>query len=423
MPSRGCLSAWLLSLTALLLLSHLPDNVGALRTQLQRDDILKVMKSHEERSPSDGALPPMHFKFTSFVTPQPNEAAAFCVKYFGGQLLSRPAEFLTHRHLPSEAEVAGVRFFYTKPPSYSEAAPPGHLVNSTASAPPQRRRSFDIYFVNDPTKPTSDTISIPGFNQYLHDTHRFDLQENWDWYQDWHFCLWAEDVDLVLYRLLQDGVPLVTRSSSFYVEIPTGITFQVLGPHLELVWTELFEFCRETDGKSGKQPSIQIGTIPDQLPPIPELAPSHISFFSSQAEAARDFLTSFTSGTAFDMTRAWKLTHRYSDGRCAMLGWIDFPEFQVHFVEQYRKWEGEGMGVRDVEAGLTALHGDMTRKDAFFDNHPAFEVDDLAPFAAALNEQSVPHLFETENGVDSLFFQVPGGVIFHLISADRKSVV
>lgn len=226
-------------------------------------------------------------------------------------------------------------------------------------------------------------------------------------------------MDEVLYRLLQDGVPLVTRSSSFYVEIPTGITFQVLGHHIELVWTELFEFCRETDGVSGRQSSIQLAPIPAELPPIPEMAPSHISFFSSSAQAARDFLTSVTSGWAVDMTEPWKLTHRYSDGRCAMLGWAMFPEFQVHFVEQQRKYEGAGMKVRDIEAGLAALHGDMSRKDAFFDNHPAFEVDDLRPFVERMRQQAVPHLLESADGTDSLYFQVPGGVIFRLVSAPK----
>mmetsp|Transcript_44571 Transcript_44571/g.112763 ORF Transcript_44571/g.112763 Transcript_44571/m.112763 type:complete len:424 (-) Transcript_44571:139-1410(-) len=356
------------------------------------------------------ALPDMHFKFTSFATPLPQEAAEFCVRYFGAQLLTHPDDFLAHRELAPEARAAGVRFFYTKSgwPPQGSGSPPHD---------PPRRRSFDIYFVHDPTKASSDILSVPNFNQYLHETHRFDLQENWDWYQDWHFCLWSDNVDEVLYRLLRDGVPIVTRSSSFYVELPSGITFQVLGRHFELVWTELFEFCRTTDGQSGWQPPIQLHPLPAELPPIPEMAPSHISFFSSHAIAARDALTGVTSGWAVNMTEPWQLTHRYSDGRCAMLGWVMFPEFQVHFVEQHRKYQGALMQVADVEEALAALHGDMSAKDAFFDNHPAFEVDDLQPFAAAMREQSTPHLLDSGDGVDSLFFMLPGGVIIRLVSA------
>ena len=47
---------------------------------------------------------------------------------------------------------------------------------------------------------------------------------------DRHLCLSAPNVDLVLARLLRDGKNIVTRSSySFYVEVPFGLTFQVLG--------------------------------------------------------------------------------------------------------------------------------------------------------------------------------------------------
>lgn len=118
----------------------------------------------------------MHFKFTSFATPLPQEAAEFCVRYFGAQLLTHPDDFLAHRELAPEARAAGVRFFYTKSgwPPQGSGSPPHD---------PPRRRSFDIYFVHDPTKASSDILSVPNFNQYLHETHRFDLQENWDWYQ------------------------------------------------------------------------------------------------------------------------------------------------------------------------------------------------------------------------------------------------
>merc|ERR1719204_774676 len=101
------------------------------------------------------------------------------------------------------------------------------------------------------------------------------------------------------------------------------------------------------------------------------------------------------------MDNVWKESHRYSDGRCALLRWVQYPDFQVHFVDQYRKFEGE-MKVAYVEEYLTKLHGDMTCQDAFFDFRIGFEVSDLQPFQTSLRNAGVPFLLST----NSIFVEI-----------------
>mmetsp|Transcript_19191 Transcript_19191/g.53515 ORF Transcript_19191/g.53515 Transcript_19191/m.53515 type:complete len:400 (-) Transcript_19191:1529-2728(-) len=381
----------------------LPVALTALATLLATACVVTGARSNPELQihPSgglqDSGLPPMRYKFTSFATPFPVEAAEFCVKYFGAQLLTDPSDFLVHKNLPPEATVTGLRFKYKDNPQYGSFQ--------------KELRFTDVYFVNDPTKP-SGNLSVTKYNSYLHETHSFELQESWDWYQDWHLCFYTEDLDLVLYRLMLDNVPVVTRSSySFYVEVPTGITFQFIGRKMSLIWTELFAFCRVTTGEATPQ-QLQIADMPAELPPLPELlAPSHHSFFSNQAVEAQKFLTDFTSGHSVDLAPLWKETHRYSDGRCAMLAWVEFQEFQVHFVEQYRKYQGKELTTKDVEEHLSSLHGNMERKDAFMDNHLGFVVDSIDPFVLRLQQQNQQYLLEGS----SLFIQLPGGIIFHIV--------
>ena len=95
---------------------------------------------------------------------------------------------------------------------------------------------------------------------------------------DWHLCFHVDNVDLIVHRLLKDNVPFVSRSHySIYVEIPFGITFQFLGSKMSLAWTENFNFCRFTNGLAQKQP-MQIADLGED-PPLPELPPSHHSYF------------------------------------------------------------------------------------------------------------------------------------------------
>ena len=64
-----------------------------------------------------------------------------------------------------------------------------------------------------------DGQPIDEYNSYLHQLHRFDIQETWDWYMDWHFAFSVSSLDSIVDRFIRDGIPFVTRSSSFYVEV------------------------------------------------------------------------------------------------------------------------------------------------------------------------------------------------------------
>jgi len=343
---------------------------------------------------SHSQLPSMQYRFTSFATSAPIQAAEFVEKYFGAVILPSQS-FLTHRDVSPNATVRGVRFYYSNGSEF-----------------------HDVYFISDKTKP-SGSMSVERYEDYLHGLHNFQVEETWDWYMDWHLCLQLADLDLIAYRLVRDGVPIVTRSSySFYVEIPFGITFQFLGSKLDLVWSELFNFCRYTNGHGERQKNFKIGTIPDQLPPIPELAPSHHSYFSNVPDEAFNFTLKHTSGKAFDMDGVWKESHRYSDGRCALLRWIQYPGYQVHFVDQFRKYEGN-MSTQEMENYMANLHGNMIRKDAYFDFRIGFSVQSLEPFEhsldAAYGGQNL-YLRQNESGQQVLYMKIPAGWIFELVS-------
>ena len=308
-------------------------------------------------------------------------------------------QFLTHRRISASANITGVRFPYS-------------------TGPPNDARAFhDVYFVHDPTK-RSGALSTEAYMRTLHATHRFDVQETWDWYQDWHLCLSAPNVDLVVARLLRDNVPFVTRSSySFYVEIPYGITFQFLGTQMKLAWSEPFNFCRYTSyppPKMDPQP-LPLAPLPSPLPPIPELPPAHHSFFSTVPHAALNFTEKHLGALPYDMSRVWRESHRYSDGRCAWLAWAQLDRYQLHYVQQFRKTSGDSLSVGKIEEYLTTLHGDMSSEDAFFDNRVGFFVESIAPFAASLKADRQPFFLEKR----SLFMEVPGGIIVELMEAHK----
>ena len=69
-----------------------------------------------------------------------------------------------------------------------------------------------------------------------------------------------------------------------------------------------------------------------------------------------------------------------------------------------------------------ALHGDIRRAngtggnayyDPFMDNHVGLLVDDIAPYAARLDQLGVPYFTRGPDPQD-LFVQIPGGIIFEL---------
>lgn len=121
-----------------------------------------------------------------------------------------------------------------------------------------------------------------------------------------------------------------------------------------------------------------------------------------------------TSGIAYDMDKVWNESHRYSDGRCALLRWVQYPDFQIHFVDQYRKFEGK-LKTADVEVFLVQLHGNMSVADAFFDFRVGFEVDSIAPFQLSLKQAGQPFLM---NGPTAMFIQVLGGIIFEIFQTN-----
>ena len=363
------------------------------------------------------ALPPFQYKYSSFATQTPDQAASFLSKYMGAT--SIPAAPLRDSGSASRVERA-VRFRYGA-------------------------QWHDVRFVSDPGAPVGAMLPVENYTDALHAVHRFDVQETWDWFQDWHLCLTVSDIDLIAYRLVRDGVPIVTRSSySFYVEVTPGVTFQILGKKMDLVWSELFSFCRNTTEDSDANMisrdvrEMVIGAAPNPLPPIPQLAPSHHSYFSTMPAEQGRWTRAHTSATQFDMNAVWQESHRYSDGRCAVINWLDFttevpsevlsevssapsdpqaasqapqaPQarrqlrrregglatsvaaasnhratqtFQVHFIDQYRKKEGRGEGghlplrVADVETKLVALHTNSMRgntTNAYMDFRAGFEV-------------------------------------------------
>ena len=307
------------------------------------------------------ALPSLNYAFTSFATAAPREAAAFCETYFNATVLA-PEQFIAHTNASVRAVVSGVRFPYDSGKAF-----------------------HDVYFVHDSSK-RSGALTTGEYMAQLHKVHSFDVQETWDWFQDWHLCFSAPDVDLVVARLLRDGIPVVTRSSfSFYVEVPFGITFQVLGDSMRLAWSEPFSFCRFTSyppPEMHAQP-LQLGALPEPLPPVPELPPAHHSFFSTRPEAALNFTLTHLGADVYNMSGVWRDSHRYSDGRCALLAWAQLPGYQLHFVRQDRKTAGPGgsgpiaVTPPSIEQYLEGLHGAMRAQDAFFDNRVGFFVASL----------------------------------------------
>jgi len=124
---------------------------------------------------------------------------------------------------------------------------------------------------------------------------------------------------------------------------------QVLGNKMASAWTESFNFCRRTDGdfhspEALKEQPMAIPTLPPRAAPAGqlrgavaaplELPPSHHSYFSTAPLAAFNFTLAHTSGVEYNMSSVWQSSHEYSDGRCAILRWVQFPGYQIHFVDQ-----------------------------------------------------------------------------------------
>ena len=113
-----------------------------------------------------------------------------------------------------------------------------------------------------------------------------------------------------------------------------------------------------------------------------------------------------TLGAAvYNMSGVWRESHRYSDGRCALLAWAQLPHYQLHFVQQYRKTTGgEGaLTVEGFEQYVTKLHGELKDADAFFDNRVGFFVPSLTPFVDSLKAEGLPFLRAVEARRQAIF--------------------
>ena len=381
-------------------------------------------------------IPEFSYRYTSFASASPAEAANFMIQYIGGSRLDAE-DFLLHGNT-TVADIQGVRWCYSNVDDGNQSC-------------------HDVYFIADPTKPAG-ARPVAEYERYLHHLHSFDIQETWDWYQDNHLCFHVDNVDTILYRLIRDEIPVVTRSDfSFYVEIPHGITLQILGSSMELLWTENFNFCRYTNGKGivagdPRQP-LQLKALPDEEPTFPEIRPSHMSFFSTKPFEAFNFTLAHSSATPYNMSEAFRNTHRYGDGECAQLAWLQFggeddddtsdvtddgnssPLFQIHFIQQYHKHDGP-QSVAKTESFLEQLHADMTSLDAYMDYRVGFSVANLTAYAEHLTNNNVPFLplncdgsvfYPSTKGywnppgnkAISLLYEIPGGIIFEVFTEEN----
>ena len=128
----------------------------------------------------------------------------------------------------------------------------------------------------------------------------------------------------------------------------------------------------------------------------------------------------------------WRRAHSYArlrralaradgNGTCAQLKWAqcEGPTFQLHFVEQFRKYEGDGLTVAGIELYLEQLHGDMSEPDAYMHNRIGFAVPDVDPFVAKLQSARVPYRVL---GRDSIVqFMLPGGIVVELAEAEAAT--
>ena len=117
----------------------------------------------------------------------------------------------------------------------------------------------------------------------------------------------------------------------------------------------------------------------------------------------------------------WKESHEYSDGRCALLRWVQFPSYQIHFVDQYRKYQGN-FTTAAMEQYLEKLHGNMSTPDAYFDNRIGFEVaeGDLDDFKSSLRADQVSYYMGAGGPASSsIVMQIPGGILIELMESQK----
>uniref|UniRef100_A0A0G4IF84 Uncharacterized protein n=1 Tax=Chromera velia CCMP2878 TaxID=1169474 RepID=A0A0G4IF84_9ALVE len=396
----------------------------------------------------------VEYEYSSFPVSSPQESAAFCIKYLGAVPIGQQDLTFDPSDYSDFEALSAVRFAY----SYN-------------------RKFHDLVFVRPSSFPgggKKDYLdSLESFEKFRVRTHRFEFQETWDWWQDWHLAfLSSESLDPFLHRLLRDEVPFVTRSSSFYVQVPGGIVIQMLGA-MTYAWSYPFLFCRQTD--EGVVPYqnlslVDAETLRQPEPPLPEVRPSHYSVPSTKPSDALASLLSF--GPVSETLPDFAITHKYSNGTCAQLRWAQFQAdqslvvaaggmglmeaeplveqrergwgtvmvggkvregyaqpkkkggYQVHFVDQWKKFEGTGLTVKEVEDFVEHSHGEMKSTNGLFHWRLALSVPSLDHLLAAekrAETAQVPFFRVEGEGRRRTIFPLPGVLLLELSAQTDES--
>jgi len=296
----------------------------------------------------------MHPRFASFTVPHPELSVSFLTKYLGGTRLTHE-EYIAFTHAELNVHVEAARF-----------------------------ANYDVYFWYD--KQALPRGAAASFANLVESSHSM-VQDDWDWWQDWHIAFRTKNLDAVALRLMKDGIPFVSRNSGIYFTVPGGITIQVNG-RFKTFWTEPFLFCRRTTNEiASVMAPYPLNTTDFATAPLPvllEMYVTHHSFAVSNASknmewVMRNFPVEDVS-VNFDFS---KYHHQFSGGTCADLKWVYFKpvrRFDFHFVEQFRKREGNA-NLRQQEIKLQELRQDgISNLDAFYGTRTGFSVPDLRPF-------------------------------------------
>ena len=111
---------------------------------------------------SAGALgasssPTFTYRYTSFASQSPDAAAKFLIKYMGATPIAAV-----------DADAAAVSTRLERAVRFVFAEGTQH---------------HDVRFVSDSAAPVGAMLPIAEYTATLHDVHRFDVQETWDWFQ------------------------------------------------------------------------------------------------------------------------------------------------------------------------------------------------------------------------------------------------
>ena len=164
--------------------TQLPVEVASRQQQPSQPDEMEGRRQAQ-------MLPPMRYRFTSFAVTDPEASAEFVQRYLGATLLA-PSEFTVHRQVGPRAIVRGVQFQY------------GNGVELS---------SHDVYFISEDSAVPDGGVSIADWESERQALHHFELEDQWDWWQDWHLCLHVDTPDPVA---ALPATPTCSSSSFFH---------------------------------------------------------------------------------------------------------------------------------------------------------------------------------------------------------------